>query len=213
MAQKTYKKKQMKTEKICNIKDCCHAEKRYDSDRIEYFVCGLKNDLIREKYREYVDYLLHVIDGKGYSAQREQEFESELSALKEAENLDKDYFDLIYNIIPYNIDSIVLPDHVREELAKLINTELIHGSEKEKKDSEPIFTSELGMYPKQEKEKKSPELLPCGEVGCQNPHERAYRGCDDCKIPVTKFLRKEVEKKSVPENPNICSCCGKIANC
>ena len=27
-----------------------------------------------------------------------------------------------------------------------------------------------------------PSLLPCGEVGCQNPHERAYRGCNICKF-------------------------------
>jgi len=27
-----------------------------------------------------------------------------------------------------------------------------------------------------------PSLLPCREVGCQNPHERAYRGCDLCKF-------------------------------
>jgi len=27
----------------------------------------------------------------------------------------------------------------------------------------------------------SGSLLPCGEVGCQNPHEKAYRGCDICK--------------------------------
>lgn len=27
-----------------------------------------------------------------------------------------------------------------------------------------------------------PSLLPCGEVGCQNPHEKAYRGCDICKF-------------------------------
>ena len=27
-----------------------------------------------------------------------------------------------------------------------------------------------------------PSLLPCGEIGCQNPHEKAYRGCDICKF-------------------------------
>jgi hypothetical protein len=27
-----------------------------------------------------------------------------------------------------------------------------------------------------------PSLLPCGEVVCQNPHEKAYRGCDICKF-------------------------------
>lgn len=27
-----------------------------------------------------------------------------------------------------------------------------------------------------------PSLLPCGELGCQNPHEKAYRGCDICKF-------------------------------
>jgi hypothetical protein len=29
------------SEKTCTVKDCCHIEKRFDSDRIEYFVCGL----------------------------------------------------------------------------------------------------------------------------------------------------------------------------
>ena len=24
-------------------------------------------------------------------------------------------------------------------------------------------------------------ILPCGKVGCQNPHERVYRGCDFCQ--------------------------------
>jgi hypothetical protein len=26
------------------------------------------------------------------------------------------------------------------------------------------------------------QLLPCGENGCVNPHEKIYRGCDICKF-------------------------------
>ena len=25
------------------------------------------------------------------------------------------------------------------------------------------------------------QLLPCQDIRCRNPHERAYRGCDICK--------------------------------
>ena len=35
------------------------------------------------------------------------------------------------------------------------------------------------------KKEKEPTLLPCGDEGCRNPHEKAYRGCDICKYNKT----------------------------
>jgi hypothetical protein len=31
-------------------------------------------------------------------------------------------------------------------------------------------------------EVNSEKLNPCGFEGCENPHERVYRGCDECKF-------------------------------
>jgi hypothetical protein len=36
------------------------------------------------------------------------------------------------------------------------------------------------------KSQQNNPLLPCGENGCVNPHERIYRGCDICKFNKTE---------------------------
>lgn len=46
---------------------------------------------------------------------------------------------------------------------------------------------------KAEAEKEVSELLPCGHKGCQNPHERIYRGCDICEF--NKVHRDNLIKK------------------
>ena len=43
----------------------------------------------------------------------------------------------------------------------------------------------------------SKQLLPCGEYGCQNPHERVYRGCDLCKFNISDKTKKVSSESAV----------------
>ena len=36
--------------------------------------------------------------------------------------------------------------------------------------------------------KENKKLNPCGYKGCENPHEKVYRGCDECRF------NKEIQK-------------------